>query len=108
MAQQPDTDLIRKTVSDMQAKQQREQHDECKNAQRIERLEGDMEEVQRRLGAGDVGFAELRKDIGSLTEKVGTLTSILAWVGGAIGLGLLGTAGSALVWVISQSGKGTP
>lgn len=80
------------------------QHAECKNESRIIKLETKVEEHDKRLGAGDVGFAELRKDVATLTEKVSELIAVLKW--GAFGIiGFVATAaGGALIWVLVQSG----
>lgn len=77
---------------------------ECKNESRIIKLEEKVEEHDRRLGAGDVGFAELRKDVATLTEKVAELVGVLKWCAfGVIGF-VATTAGGALIWVVVQSG----
>lgn len=83
-------------------------HD-CKHDSRILRLEDRVDDHERRLAQGDVGFAELRKDVGALTEKVGELTdtlkSAVRWVLGTIGT----VAAGGIVWAIVQSGgKGLP
>ena len=71
---------------------------------RIIKLEEKVEDHDKRLGAGDVGFAELRKDVATLTEKVSELISVLKWcVFGIIGF-VATAAGGALIWVIVQSG----
>jgi hypothetical protein len=44
--------------------------EECRNEQRISRLEVRVDEHDRRLSVGDVGFAEVRKDIQALTKAV--------------------------------------
>jgi len=75
---------------------------ECKQDQRIGKLEDRVDDVEDALEEGGKQFVSIGKDVAHLTEKVGVLTSVLAWVGGAIGLGLLGTAGAALIWVIKQ------
>lgn len=79
------------------------QHD-CKHESRILHLEVKVEEHDKRLGAGDVGFAELRKDVATLTEKVSELIGVLKWcVFGVLGF-VATTAGGAVIWVIVQSG----
>lgn len=108
MAKEPDTEIIRKTVDEIQARQRApsgvHRAEECDKEPRITKLEGRMDTVESRLSQGDLGFLDLRKDMAALAEKVGTLTRVIAAVGIAIGLGLLGTAGAALVWVIGQMG----
>lgn len=68
-----------------------------------------MEAHDQRLGAGDVGFAELRKDVVTLTEKVSELIGVFKWVVfGIIGF-VATTAGASLIWVVVQSGgKASP
>jgi hypothetical protein len=81
----------------------------CKNETRLDRLETKVDDHDKRLAQGDVGFAEMRKDIGALTEKVSELISVLkssvCWI-----LGTVGTiATGAVVWALVQSyGKGQP
>jgi ferric-dicitrate binding protein FerR (iron transport regulator) len=65
-----------------------------------------IERINETLADGRVEFANLRKDIERLTESINGLRSIFAWVGGAVGLGLLGTTGSALIWVVGKMGGG--
>lgn len=110
MGRDPDTEIIRKTVDEIQSRQTRtpsgvHRVDECDKEPRITKLEGRMDTVESRLSQGDLGFLELRKDMAVLAEKVGTLTRVIAAVGIAMGLGLLGTAGAALVWVIQKMGS---
>lgn len=85
------------------------QHAECKNESRIIKLETRVDAHDIRLGAGDVGFAELRKDVATLTEKVSELIGVLKWcVFGVLGF-VATTAGAAVIWVVVQSGgKMTP
>ncbi len=59
-----------------------------------------LAKIEDRINRGDIEFAKISKDIETLSGKVGTLTEVLKWVGSAIGLGLLGTAGSALLWTV--------
>ena len=75
------------------------------HARRIADLEATTDDHGKSLAAGDVGFAELRKDVGMLAEKVGGLTTAAWWLIGVLILGVLGTAGTALVWVIAHMGK---
>lgn len=76
----------------------------CKQESRIIKLESRVDDHDKRLGAGDVKFAELLKDVSTLTEKVSELLSVLKW--GALGIiGFVATAaGGALIWVLVQSG----
>lgn len=69
---------------------------------RVDKLEERVDDVEDQLEEGGRQFIAVGKDVAHLTEKVGALTSVLAWVGGAIGLGLLTTAGAALLWAIKQ------
>jgi uncharacterized coiled-coil protein SlyX len=107
-----DTERIARVIDEFNARQRPPSGEhtavECKNESRIMRLEDRVDDHDRRLAAGDVGFAELRKDVASLTEKVGELTdtlkSAVRWV-----LGTVGTAGiGALIWALAQSQKGLP
>jgi hypothetical protein len=80
----------------------------CTQDRRLTRLEERADGTDKRLAAGDVGFAELRKDVAALTGKVGDLTDAIK---GAVRwlLGLVGTAAfGAVVWALVQSQKGTP
>jgi hypothetical protein len=78
-------------------------HD-CKLEDRVGRCETRLDGHDIRLGAGDVGFAELRKDVATLTEKVSELIGVLKWcVFGVLGF-VATTAGGAVIWVIVQSG----
>jgi hypothetical protein len=84
------------------------QHIDCKHESRILHLEVKVEEHDKRLGLGDVGFAELRKDVATLTEKVSELIGVLKWcVFGVVGF-VATTAGAAVIWVIAQSGGKLP
>jgi hypothetical protein len=76
--------------------------------QRLGKVENRADDTDKRLAAGDVGFAELRKDVAALTGKVGDLTDAIK---GAVRwlLGLVGTAAfGAVVWALVQSQKGSP
>lgn len=64
----------------------------------------EINKIKDRLAQGDVGFAELHKDVASLAEKVGGLTTAAWWLIGVLMLGGLTTAGAALVWCITQMG----
>jgi hypothetical protein len=82
-------------------------HD-CKLEDRVGRLEVRVDGHDTRLGQGDVGFAELRKDVATLTEKVSELIGVLKWcVFGVLGF-VATTAGGAVIWVIVQSGGKLP
>jgi uncharacterized coiled-coil protein SlyX len=72
---------------------------------RIERLEERVADHEKRLAQGDVGFAELRKDIATLTEKVGDLVNAAKWLVGILIVGVLGTGGSALIWALGRMGQ---
>ena len=105
-----DTDRIVRAIDEIQARQRPPsgEHVATSHDARIERLEDRVDDHEKRLAAGDVGFAELRKDVATLTEKVGELTdtlrSAVRWV-----LGTVGTAGvGALIWALVQSQKGLP
>lgn len=110
-----DTDRIVRAIDEIQARQRpssgehAQASEPCKNESRILKLEGRVDDHEKRLGAGDVGFAELRKDVANLTEKVGELTdsikSAVRWV-----LGFIATAaGGGILWAIAQSAqKGSP
>lgn len=68
----------------------------------LERLQSTTDDHARRLNDGDKGFVELRKDVASLTEKVGELTDAIKaavrWV-----LGTVGTiATGVIVWAIAH------
>lgn len=65
----------------------------------------EINKIKDRLSQGDVGFAELRKDVVTLTEKVSGLTNAAWWLIAVIMVGVIGTIGTALVWVIAQMGK---
>lgn len=74
--------------------------------ERADDTDASVDKINQALSDGRVEFAKLHKDIEALTAAVNGLKSIVAWVGGAVGVGLLGTAGTALVWVLAQMGKG--
>jgi hypothetical protein len=85
-----------------------EWHTECESLGRIVKLEDKVDEHDKRLSAGDIGFAELRKDVATLTEKVSELIGVLKWcVFGVVGF-VATTAGGALLWVVVQQGTKTP
>lgn len=103
-----DTDKITRTIAEIQARQRPPSGEfrlhECKQEGRIGKLEDRVDAIDRQLTDGQVEFAKLHKDIEALTAAVNGLKSIVAWVGGTIGVGLLTTAGGALVWVIGKMG----
>lgn len=68
--------------------------------QRLSDHSDTLERIQGRLSQGDVSFAELRKDFERLTNEVRGIKSILAWVGAAIGGGVLSAGGAALLWAL--------
>ena len=78
------------------------------HGRRICQLEETARDHSERLGQGDVGFAEMRKDIHSLTEKIGTLTTAAYWLIGVLVLGVLSTGGTVMVWVLGHMGGGKP
>lgn len=59
----------------------------------------------RRLGMGDMAFVKIQSDLGALTEKVGGLITAAWWLIAVIALGLLGTCGTALIYVLQHMGK---
>lgn len=79
-------------------------HD-CTQDRRIGVLETRVDSHDLRLSAGDVGFAEVRKDLHSLAEKVGALTNAAYWLIGVVIFGVLSTAGGVLIWALGQMGK---
>jgi hypothetical protein len=56
----------------------------------IERLRDTQQEHATMLTSGRIEFAEIRKDIASLTEAVKGLTATFQWVGGFVVLAVLG------------------
>lgn len=105
-----DTDLLRRTIDEIQGRQRPPSGEypaglPCKEHEsRILRLEENTKDHEDRLNAGEKQFIRLENGLSNVAEKVGTLNTVIAWVGGAIGLGLLGTAGTALIWVIVHMG----
>lgn len=103
-----DTEAIVRAVDTIQARQRPPSGEgpamPCRDHEtRIVKLEGKTDDHDRRLHSGDVSFAEFRKDVGALTEKVGELTTSIRdavrWV-----LGTVGTlAAGAIVWALVQS-----
>lgn len=77
----------------------------CKQEARIAKLEDRADATEARLGAGDVGFAEVRKDLHGLAEKVGALITAAYWLIAVVVGGVLCTAGGVLVWGIVQMGR---
>ena len=110
------TERIARLVDDIQRGQNRpgsEKHrlEDCKMIDRVKRVECTQEEHAeqlsehaRQLGEGAQQFVRLQMGLSSVAEKVGALNTILCWVGGVIGTGLLGTAGAALCYVIFLMG----
>jgi hypothetical protein len=64
-----------------------------------------LDEHSDRLTKGDTQFIRMENRIERLTDTVSVQTRVFMWVGGVIGLGLLGTAGSALIYVIGLMAK---
>lgn len=76
---------------------------------RINDLERDVEKhdmwlsrIEERLARGEVNFTELRKDLEKLAEELRGIRSTLTNIGMVIIIGVLGVAGSALIWVLSH------
>jgi hypothetical protein len=83
----------------------------CDQAHRLDTLEAGQTDHETRLrsaesqlSTGNATFAEIRKDIHSLAEKVGDLTNAARWLVGLVITGLALTAGGALIWVLAQMG----
>jgi hypothetical protein len=70
----------------MRTEERLDQHDEA------------LDEHGRRLATGDIGFAELRKDVSALTEKVGELIGVLKWCAGGIVGFVAAKAAVTLLW----------
>ncbi len=98
------TDRLERAIKKVTSGEHRMPCDEC--TERVQRLEDKVYDHDKRLADGDVGFAQLRKDVAYLAEKVGALTTAAWWLIGVLVLGVLGAAGSALIWVIAHMGKG--
>lgn len=104
-----DNETLRRAVDEIQRKQAPSGEYPaglpCKDHEsRIQRLEETQTKHANELSEGGKQFVRLEAGMATLAEKVSNLTTILAWVGGAIGLGLLGTAGTALLWAIAHMG----
>ena len=118
-----DTELIRRTVDEIQRGQRPPTptpgvgsgehpvypcHEHAMRLTHLEKAKDEhasqLQEHEDRLGEGVQQFTKLEMGMAHLAEKVGTLNGILFWVGAAIGLGLLGTAGAALLYVIFLMG----
>ena len=56
------------------------------------------------LHEGNLTFLSLQKDLQSLTEKVKALITAAWWLIGVLVLGVLGTASTALLYVIQHMG----
>ena len=76
----------------------------CVQARRLEEHSERIDILEDRMHDGSVEFARVGVRLDNLTDKVASLVSVLTWVGGAIGLGLLGAAGTALVWTLAHMG----
>lgn len=74
------------------------------HAVRLGRLEERTDDHHERLADGDVHFAELRKDVAQVSTQVGALIRAAWWLIGVLALGVLGTAGSGLLWVVAHMG----
>lgn len=71
----------------------------CDQEGRITKLEAKVEAHDAALNKGEVTFAEIRKDIHTLTESVKSLTKVVAWVG----FGVVGTVGFAVINLVLKS-----
>lgn len=71
---------------------------------RVDRLEERADATDIKLAEGNTQFAVLGTKLEHLTDKVGALVAVLVWVGGAIALGVLTAAGTALMWVLAKMG----
>jgi chromosome segregation ATPase len=74
---------------------------ECHQEDRLDQMDEDLDDHETRirvceasLADGRTNFAEIRKDIGALTEKVGNLVSGVWWLVGAIIVAALGIVAS--------------
>lgn len=72
------------------------------HSRRLVSLEDITDDHERRLASGDVGFAELRKDVANLTGKVGELTDTIKgavrWVLGSVGAVVV----TAAAWIVAH------
>jgi len=76
----------------------------CDKETRIAALEAKSESQIGRITDIEKQLIRMEAGFNNVAGKVSTLNVILAWVGSAIGLGLLGTAGAALLYVIALMG----
>jgi len=78
----------------------------------VENHSKQLKEIDGRLNDGRVEFVEIRNSIDALAKEFNQLASTAktatAWILGMIATGLLTTVGSAILWVLQHSGKGTP
>jgi hypothetical protein len=77
---------------------------ECQHGKRLDDHSDRITRAEAALADGRVTFAELRKDLGAIAEKVGALTAAAWWLVGLMVAGLLSAGGTALVWVIQHMG----
>ena len=103
---QDETDRIEKIAQRIVAESSGCQ--ECIVAQRLERVEVEVETIKGRLSTGDIGFAEVRKDIKAIAEKVDSLITGAWWLIGLIIIGVLGTVGSVVIFVLTHMGTMKP
>ena len=76
----------------------------CDKELRIAALEAKSESQIVRITEAEKQLIRMEAGFNTVAGQVSTLNVIMAWVGGSIGLGLLGTAGAALLYVIVQMG----
>jgi len=107
-AAEPTTDRIKRII--LETLRSEDDNSPCeRHSARLDQVEARQGEIvaqvashHEALASGKVSFESLHKDIVSLAEKVSGINGILKWIGGAIGLGILTTAGSALIWVLAN------
>jgi len=112
-AAEPSTDRIRRIV--LETLRTEDDDSPCeRHSARLDHVEAKQMEItqkveaqQTALGDGRVCFESLRKDIAAIGDRLGSVMGVLKWVGGTIGLGLLCTAGAALLWVLGHMGQST-
>ena len=71
---------------------------------RLLTVEEKVEAHTQQLNDGNLTFLSLQKDLQSLTEKVKALITAAWWLIGVLVLGVLGTAGTGLIYVIQHMG----